>query len=64
MISDYVEPPSFCTLIGLMDYSKAVANLGRILLVPHSCQGISREIVARSLELHESKTGHKAYIYL
>lgn len=51
MISDYVELPSFCGLIDLMDYSKAVANLRQILLMPHLCQSKSREILAQSVEL-------------
>jgi len=41
LISDYVELPHFCAQIGLMDYSKAVANLSQILLMPHFCQGKS-----------------------
>lgn len=44
-----------------MDYSKAVAKLSQILLMPHLCQGKSREIVADSVELHESKTEYKAH---
>ena len=44
-----------------MDYSKAVANLSQILLMPHFCQGKSWEIVAQSVELRESKTGFKAH---
>lgn len=61
LISDYVELPSFCALIDLMDYSKAVANPRRILLMPHLCQSKSREIVAQLVELHESNTGYKAH---
>lgn len=61
LISHYIQLPSFCALIGLMDYSKAAANLSRILLVPRLRQGKSREIVAQSVELHQSKTGDKAH---
>lgn len=61
MISDYVELPSFGALTDLVDYSKAVANLRWILLMPHLCQSKSREIMAQSVELHESKTGYKAH---
>lgn len=63
MISDYVELPSFCALIDLMDYSKAMANPRQILLMPHLCQSKSREILAQSVELYKSKTGYKAHYH-
>lgn len=61
MISDYVELPSFCALIDLMDYSKAVGNPRWILLMPRLCQSKSSKIMAQLVELHQSKTGYKAY---